>query len=75
MEVLTIEANVNNGQIKLPSDVNLPEHDRVYVVVPDMKTEPTAHLFSPRLKNPNQAAEFEVQVIEESSNVGFGEIR
>ncbi|MDQ3254854.1 MAG: hypothetical protein M3R15_13260 [Acidobacteriota bacterium] len=75
MGVLTIEAIVDNGQIKLPSDVHLPEQAKVYVVVPDMKVDPTAHLFSPRLKNQNQAAEFEMQVIEESSNVGFGEIR
>ncbi len=71
MGVLTIEAIVDNGQIKLPSDVHLPEHAKVYVVVPDMKIEPTAHLFSPRLKNPNQATEFEMQVVEESSDAGL----
>ena len=68
MGVLTIEATVDNGQIKLPSDVHLPEQAKVYVVVPDMKVDPTAHLFSPRLKNPNQASEYEMQVIEESSD-------
>jgi hypothetical protein len=71
MGILTIEGIVNNGQIKLPSDVHLPEHARVYVVVPDTKIEPTVHLFSPRLKNPHQAAEFEMQIIEESSDANL----
>ena len=68
MGVLTIEGIVDNGQIKLTSNVQLPEHTKVYIIVPDMKIEQTVHLFSPRLKNPEQATEFEMEVIEDSSN-------
>lgn len=71
MGVLTIEGIVDNGQIKLVSDVRLPEHAKVYVIVPDMKLEQTVHLFSPRLKNPNQAADFEMELVEESADDGL----
>ncbi len=65
MGVLTIEGIVNNGQVKLPSDVHLPDSIKVYVVVPDMTVEPTVHLFSPHFKNPNQAGDFEMEIIGE----------
>ena len=75
MGVLTIEGIVDNGQIKLTSDVQLPEHTKVYIVVPDMKIEQTfhlsVHLLSPRLKNPEQATEFEMEVIEDSSDASL----
>jgi hypothetical protein len=63
MGVLTIEGIIDNGQIRLASDVQLPERTKVFVVVPDMKIEQTVHLFSPRLKNSDQAAEFEMEII------------
>lgn len=71
MGVLTIEGIVDNGQIKLTSDVQLPEHTKVFVVVPDMKIEQTAHLFSPRLKNSDQAAEFEMEIVKEPSDASL----
>ena len=67
MGVLTIEGIVDNGQIKLTSNVQLPEHTKVYIVVPDMKIEQTVHLFSPRLKNPKQAGDFKIEVTKEPS--------
>ncbi len=71
MGVLTIEGIVDKGQIKLASDVRLPEHTKVYVVVPDMKIEQTSHLFSPRLKNPNEVNDFEMEVIKEISDASL----
>ncbi len=71
MGVLTIEGIVDNGQIKLPSDVRLPEHAKVYVIVPDIIIEQTVHLFSPRLKNPSQASKFEMDVSKESSDANL----
>ncbi len=71
MGVLTIEGVVDNGQIKLASDVRLPEHTKVYVVVPDMKIEQSTHLFSPRLKNQNQAADFEMEIVKDSSDASI----
>lgn len=34
MKTTTYEATVENGQIKLPDAVHLPEHTKVFVVVP-----------------------------------------
>ncbi len=71
MGVLTIEGIVDNGQIKLNSDVRLPERVKVYVIVPDMKIQETVHLFSPRLKNPGQAEDFKMEVTRESSDASL----
>ena len=40
MKTTTYEATVENGQIKLPETVHLPDNTKVFVVVPDMKVEP-----------------------------------
>ena len=40
MKTMTFEGIVENGQIKLPETVHLPDHTKVLVVVPDMKVEP-----------------------------------
>jgi hypothetical protein len=39
----------------------LPDKTKVYVVVPDAALQPS-HLWSPRLADPEQAAEFRMQV-------------
>jgi hypothetical protein len=71
MGVLTIEGIVDNGEIKLNSDVRLPEHIKVYVVVPDMEISEHVHLFSPHLKNPSQAEDFKMEVVEEPSDANL----
>ena len=38
MSVATFQGVVENGQVRLPSDVRLPESATVYVVVPDAIT-------------------------------------
>jgi hypothetical protein len=40
MKTTTYEGIVENGKIKLPDAVHLPDHTKVFVVVPDMKPEP-----------------------------------
>lgn len=35
MTVTTFEGTVEKGKVKLPNDVRLPEHTKVYVVVPE----------------------------------------
>ncbi len=40
MSVTTYQGTVENGQVKLADDINLPENARVYVIVPDV--EPNA---------------------------------
>ena len=63
MAVLTVEGVVENGQIRLRDHGPLPERTKVYVVVPDVASA-APRLRSPRLANPDQAAEFVKQVVE-----------
>jgi len=64
MEVTTYEAFVENGRIRLPDQVYLPEHSRVYVVVP-VGAEATAYVASPHLAHPEGATDFVMEVTEE----------
>jgi hypothetical protein len=64
MAILTVEGVVENGQIRLRDYVALPEHTKVYVIIPDVETAPPAHVYSPRLVHPEQALDFAKQVIE-----------
>lgn len=68
MSVLTLEGTVENGQIKLASDVHLPEKTRVFIVIPDWRILKEARLYSPRLVRPEQAADFKLEVIEPEGN-------
>ena len=65
MGATTIEGVVENGQIRLPAAVRLPERTKVYVVIPDVEVQPVAYIGSPRLVHPEQAADFQKEVIEE----------
>lgn len=64
MAVLTLEGTVENGQIRLRDDVTLPEHAKVYVVIPAVESTPRAFIRSPRLLHPEQAACFAKEMIE-----------
>jgi hypothetical protein len=68
MGVTTFEGVVENGQIRLPAAVRLPERTRVYVVIPDFEVQSIAYIGSPRLVHPEQAADFKKEVIEEPSD-------
>ena len=68
MAILTIEGVVENGQIRLRDNVVLPEHTKVYVVIPDVATVPQAHVPSPRLVHPEHAADFVKHIIEVSAD-------
>jgi hypothetical protein len=71
MSVKTFEGFVEKGQIKLKSPVNLPDQTRVFIVVPDAEVEQTAHLHSPRLAHPEQAADFVMEVVETSPDASL----
>ena len=71
MSVTTIEAIVENGQIRLPSSLRLPERAKVYVLIPDVKMPSVSYIGSPRLAHPEQAADFQKEVIEESSDASL----
>ena len=63
---ITYEATVENGQIKLPGAVHLPEHTKVFVVVPGVEVVPASRINSPRLAHPEQASDFVKEVLKES---------
>ncbi len=69
MNVATFEGVVENGQIRLPTDVRLPDKATVYVVVPGLVV-PIARIVSPRLVHPEQATDFVMKVIEEPPHAG-----
>lgn len=64
MAIATFEGFVKDGQIRLRGNVTLPEDSEVYVVIPDFEAVPRAHVLSPRLVHPEQAADFAKQVIQ-----------
>jgi len=64
MKVVTYEATVENGQIKLSEPAHLPEHARVYVVVTGgVEEAPKLFVGSPRLAHPEQARDFIKEVV------------
>lgn len=71
MGATTIEGVVENGQIRLPASVRLPERAKVYVVIPNVEVQPVAYIGSPRLAHPEQAADFQKEVLEESSDANL----
>lgn len=64
MKVLTYEAIVEHGEVKLPETVKLPEHARVYVVVPGVEDLPPSTIHTPRLLRPEQASDFAMEIME-----------
>ena len=66
MKIVTYRATVENGQIKLPDAINLPEHAEVFVVVLGVEASAVSRISSPRLAYPEQASEFVKDVLRES---------
>lgn len=73
MATATFEAIVENGAIRLPEGVTLPERATIYVVVPgtnatnpifDVTLPPRPRIYSPRMKNRADAARFVMEVEE-----------
>jgi len=63
MNVATFEGIVENGQVKLPKDVRVPEQTKVYVVIPGVGQPNATRLMSPRLARPEQTQDFQITVI------------
>ena len=59
--VIAIEGIVENGKVSLPADVRLPEHAKVYIVVPGSESLPLVRVASPRLANRAQASHFKLE--------------
>jgi hypothetical protein len=65
MSVVTLEGVVKQGQVQLPTNLDLPDNTRVYVLIPGMEDKQRVHIWSPRLANPEQVTDFEMEVIAE----------
>ena len=62
--IRAFEGIIENGQIRLRDAVNLPDHTRVYVIIPEHDMAPLARIISPRLVHREQAADFAKEIIE-----------
>lgn len=71
MKIATFEAIVENGQIRLPSSIHLPEKAKVYVVIPGIEVPSAVYIGSPRLAQKEQASDFQKEVIEGDLNAGL----
>jgi hypothetical protein len=70
MKVTALPGTVQNGQIRLPLGVQLPENATVYVVIPGLELPAGAFIGSPRLLHPEQAVHFQKEVVEENADAG-----
>lgn len=65
MSAEMFEGVVEQGHIKLNSEVRLPEGTKVYIVVPGVEVvSQGVRLHSPRLAHPEQAVDFAMEVVE-----------
>jgi hypothetical protein len=71
VRVFTIEGVTENGQIRLNTDMRLPDNMKVFVIIPGMEVEQVPRMHSPRLAHSDQAADFEMEIVEEASGDGL----
>ena len=62
--ILTLEGIVERGQIRLKDKVQLPESTLVYVIVPNIRVDQVARIYSPHLADKKQAADFKMEIVE-----------
>lgn len=70
MKVTTLSGTVENGQIRLAAGIRFPENATVYVVIPGVEFDSQAFMASPRLLHPEQAVDFQKEVVEEDAAAG-----
>lgn len=61
---MTYQASVVNGVIHLPAEVHLPDNTKVLVVVPQQQQTVLHRIMSPRLANPDDLIDFQMEVRE-----------
>ena len=71
MRVVTFEGIVEHGQIKLKTNVCLPDNTKVYVVIPELEIEQSARIVSPRFAHPEQTADFKMEVVKEPDDASL----
>lgn len=62
----TYEGIIENGRVRLPPNVGIPEKTRVYVLVPDTENLTVPNVASPHLANREQVKDFEKRIIEDT---------
>jgi hypothetical protein len=67
MNVATVEGIVENGQIKLPADVHVPNWTKAYGVIPGAGPPSPMRVMSPRLVHLEQAQDFIMTVIHDAN--------
>jgi hypothetical protein len=68
MGIMALEGIVKDGQIQLMNSVRLPENTKVYIVVPEIQVPRVVHIYSPRLAHPEQAKDFQLEIVEEQTD-------
>lgn len=68
MTIMTLEGVIENGKIRLNSEIWLPEKTRVYIIVPAASIKQVARVVSPRLAHPEQIEHFKLEVVEEAND-------
>lgn len=68
MSIATYEGIIENGQVKLDPKVHLPDHTKVYVVVPALEEKRVYRFMSPRLVHPEDAEILKMEVRKKDSN-------
>lgn len=69
MSVVTYEAVLEDGQIKLPAGVQLPNQGKVFIVVPSAEQDSrSARIASPRLVRREDAQAFRMEVSEDPTD-------
>ena len=63
MSVRAVEGVVENGKVRLPPEVQLPEKAKVTVILPGVHPH---FIGSPRLVNPRDASLFQLEIIAET---------
>lgn len=71
MSILALEGVVEHGQIRLKTSIHLPEGTKVYVIAPEALADRTVRIFSPRLADPEQVVDFEMEISEASLDAGL----
>ncbi len=71
MGIMAFEGIVDQGRIRLMSAIRLPEKTKVYVIVPEIHVERIARVFSPRLAHLEQAEDFRMEIVAETSDAGI----
>ena len=71
MGILTLEATIDRGQIRLRDNVMLPERTKVYVIVPSIQVAQTSRVVSPHLAHPEQATDFRMEIVEEPADASL----